>query len=86
VSGVKTTIPFCRCVLQHPAFRSGHFSTHFVSDHFDPEALSNAGENEAALALAAVLHTHRQAGNGVESSVHPAAAPAFSPWERRKRL
>src|SRR5690606_6449350 len=30
IAGVETTIPFCRFVMQHEAFRSGHFDTGFV--------------------------------------------------------
>lgn len=40
VSGVKTTIPFCRFAVDHPSFRSGNFNTHFVSTWFKPEYLS----------------------------------------------
>jgi propionyl-CoA carboxylase alpha chain len=31
VSGVHTTIPFKRYVLEHPVFQSGHYDTGFVS-------------------------------------------------------
>jgi acetyl-CoA carboxylase biotin carboxylase subunit len=34
VSGVKTTIPFHRTVLDHPLFVAGTVSTHFLEDHF----------------------------------------------------
>ena len=40
VAGVETTIPFCHFVMEHPSFRSGQFSTHFVAEHFTPEALA----------------------------------------------
>ncbi len=56
IAGVRTTIPFCRFVMDHEAFCSGRFSTHFVPDHFDPAALTpdDPALDEAA-ALAAVL-------------------------------
>jgi acetyl-CoA carboxylase, biotin carboxylase subunit len=52
ISGVETTLPFCKFTLEHEAFISGNFDTHFVSKHFSPEKLQNsdpAGEEIAAL-------------------------------------
>ncbi|MDX1419340.1 MAG: acetyl-CoA carboxylase biotin carboxylase subunit [Rubricoccaceae bacterium] len=51
VAGVETTIPFCRFVMQHEAFRSGAFDTSFVREHFTPEALAP----DAALVRAAAV-------------------------------
>ena len=39
ISGVQTTLEFCKFVMQHPAFVSGKFDTHFVAQHFKPEML-----------------------------------------------
>lgn len=39
VTGVKTTLPFCRFALQHPSFADGSFSTRFVEQYFTPAAL-----------------------------------------------
>ncbi len=36
--GIKTTIPFHRQVLSHPAFRSGNFYTDFIQRHLKMEA------------------------------------------------
>jgi acetyl/propionyl-CoA carboxylase alpha subunit len=33
VDGVKTTVPFHRKVMAHPAFRSGDVFTDFISRH-----------------------------------------------------
>ncbi|MDX1546358.1 MAG: acetyl-CoA carboxylase biotin carboxylase subunit [Rhodothermales bacterium] len=88
IAGVRTTIPFCRFVMRHEAFRSGHFSTHFVSDHFDPAALApDDPEAARAAALAVVL-----AGAAEPVSAAAEAAPrapgkdaAYSPWYYRRR-
>ena len=54
IAGVPTTIPFCRFVMEHEAFTSGIFSTHFVDDHFDGSALQTKDDPlREALALAA---------------------------------
>ncbi|MDP6907886.1 MAG: acetyl-CoA carboxylase biotin carboxylase subunit [Flavobacteriales bacterium] len=50
ISGVKTTLPFCRFVMEHKAFASGNFDTHFVNDHFRPELLSGRRDDETELA------------------------------------
>lgn len=55
IAGVETTIPFCRFVMQHEAFRSGDFNTGFVGTHFTPEALTPTEQNERVAALAAGL-------------------------------
>ncbi len=34
IEGVSTTLPFHKRVMQHPAFRSGDFDTHFIETHF----------------------------------------------------
>ncbi|MCW8896923.1 MAG: acetyl-CoA carboxylase biotin carboxylase subunit [Flavobacteriales bacterium] len=55
ISGVETTLPFCKFALQHEAFRSGNFDTHFVGTHFTPEKLLNSfPELEEVAALFAV--------------------------------
>ncbi len=52
ISGVATTLPFCRYVMEHPAFRSGDFDTHFIDTHFRPDALDAGDGGWAAAALA----------------------------------
>ena len=58
IEGVATTLPFGKFVLEHEAFTSGKFDTHFVKNHFTKEALSagEADENEVAAALALKLY------------------------------
>jgi propionyl-CoA carboxylase alpha chain len=55
VKGVATTLPFGQFVLDHPAFVSGDFDTHFVQHYFTPEKLietqKDAAEAAALLAL-----------------------------------
>ncbi|QHV96031.1 acetyl-CoA carboxylase biotin carboxylase subunit [Spirosoma endbachense] len=54
ISGVQTTLPFGRFVMEHEAFRSGQFDTGFVSKYFTPEKLATPA-NTTESALAAVL-------------------------------
>ncbi len=54
IVGCKTTIPFCAYTLNHEAFITGKYDTHFVKDHFDPKALS-AGVDPETLSIVASL-------------------------------
>ncbi len=59
ISGVETTIDFCRFVLEHPSFKSGEFDTGFVESHFSSHAITRAPdpkEAELAAALAGFLY------------------------------
>ena len=58
ITGIQTTLSFGKFVMQHEAFRSGNFDTHFVSKYFNADSLRNEKEDEALIAaLMAVLQT-----------------------------
>ncbi|HKK77903.1 MAG TPA: acetyl-CoA carboxylase biotin carboxylase subunit [Saprospiraceae bacterium] len=50
IEGVETTLPFGTFVCKHPDFISGDFDTHFVQNHFTPEAILKDQEEEAHIA------------------------------------
>jgi acetyl-CoA carboxylase biotin carboxylase subunit len=50
ITGIKTTLPFGKFVMEHEAFRSGQFDTHFVGKYFNLDALTSEQENEALIA------------------------------------
>jgi len=52
--GLKTTVPFCRAVLQHPEFTSTRYTTRWVDQYFTPEMLETE-EDELIGALAATI-------------------------------
>lgn len=69
ITGIQTTLSFCRFVMQHAAFRSGDFDTKFVERYFKPEMLNAPVPEEIekiAVALAVWLKE--------EESQKPAAA------------
>ena len=78
IAGVRTTIPFCRLVMQHPAFRSGDFDTGFVDHHFDAGALAPTRAQTRDAALAAGL----LALDAPSATPAPDAAP--SRWVARR--
>jgi propionyl-CoA carboxylase alpha chain len=55
VEGVQTTLPFGAFVMQHEAFRSGNFDTHFVKKYYAPEMIQEAKQNEAKIAALVAL-------------------------------
>ncbi len=82
ITGVQTTLPFCRFVMEHDAFRSGEFDTHFVSKYFTPEKLSP--EIEPALQELAALLTARLWGSPVPIRPSIAGADKASKWKSRR--
>ncbi|MEO7215298.1 acetyl-CoA carboxylase biotin carboxylase subunit [Mucilaginibacter sp.] len=50
ITGITTTLPFGKFVMQHDAFTSGQFDTHFVKKYFTPESLDTGTEEEAMIA------------------------------------
>jgi len=64
ISGVETTLPFCKFTLEHKAFISGNFDTHFVTKHFSAEKLKNSNpEAEEMAALFAARLYEEGVGN-----------------------
>jgi acetyl-CoA carboxylase biotin carboxylase subunit len=58
IVGLSTTMDFAHFVMNHEAFISGNFDTHFVKKHFKPEFLdvtSEKAEDIAALIAAKLL-------------------------------
>lgn len=50
ITGIETTLAFGKFVMQHEAFKTGNFDTHFVGKYFKPESLKVQDETEALIA------------------------------------
>ncbi len=85
ISGVETTLGFCRFVLQHEAFVSGTFDTKFVDKYFNANALEDHEQPEVlqkvAAVMAAYLHQQHQAPS---LSVDEKPASGQSLWKQRR--
>src|SRR5580693_8792618 len=46
ISGVETTLSFCKYVMKHEAFVSGNFDTNFIKNYFKPEYLESTSIDE----------------------------------------
>ena len=90
VAGVPTTIGFCQFVMNHPAFAGGSFSTHFVDDHFTPEALTSTDETlleDLAIAAALYAHGHHHVAPQPMSNGSQTNTGGYSAWrQKRQRL
>lgn len=62
IVGVKTTMSFCKFAINHEAFVSGNFDTHFVPKYFSPEVLEghdNEEEKMAAIVVGKLLDNYK---------------------------
>ncbi|PRY15541.1 acetyl-CoA carboxylase biotin carboxylase subunit [Pontibacter ummariensis] len=86
ITGIETTLPFGKFVLQHEAFVSGDFDTKFIERYFNPEVLSlEAGETaqEIAAVLAATLLEEKKAPKAA-SAPAPTSTSSGSSWFRNR--
>ena len=83
ISGVATTLPFGRFVMQNPAFISGDFDTHFVQNDFKPEVLKNERKEEAS--IAALLAVNEQEFQISKEPLHTNKPPLRSNWYLRRK-
>jgi len=56
ITGLETTLGFCKFVMNHEAFRSGDFDTKFVEKYFTPERIQDKSIEDEEV-LASVLAT-----------------------------
>ncbi|MCS5662725.1 MAG: acetyl-CoA carboxylase biotin carboxylase subunit [Flavobacteriales bacterium] len=50
IAGIQTTLPFGAFVMEHTAFTSGNFDTHFVDKYFEPDLLKSSTQEEKMIA------------------------------------
>jgi acetyl/propionyl-CoA carboxylase alpha subunit len=74
ILGVRTNIPLCLFVLNHPRFASGDISTHFIQTYFSPEALPR-GDQVATEAAAAVCALMTRGMEGMNEHFTPGTSP-----------
>ncbi len=87
ISGVPTTISFCRFVLQSDAFLSGEFSTHFVDDHFNGSSAPEPDPflEEAMARTAAKIWTRsRPSFDTADDSAAHGRNGQFSNWKKNR--
>ncbi len=61
IKGIQTTLPFGRFVMEHEAFTSGNFDTHFVKKFYSPEELKKGQDAEAKVAAQVAIDWYLKA-------------------------
>lgn len=85
ISGVQTTLTFCRFVMNHPIFQSGSFDTNFVNLHFSPELL-NSHQNQDSKQLAALLSAYLIQNKKPKQSIPEDSKPVLKSRWKTQRL
>lgn len=83
ISGVETTLPFCRFVMNHSAFVSGDFDTNFVSRYFNPDMIkpsSDSAGDELAALISAINFTNNKSENAHNETI----TPSISKWKTQR--
>ncbi len=60
ITGIQTTLPFGKFVMQHDAFRSGNFDTHFVKNYFNADSLKDSSSDEAEIAALMIANLWKE--------------------------
>ncbi len=85
ISGVRTTIPFCKFAVGHDAFRKGTYDTHFVQNHFKPEMFESFDEmNIAAVVSSMVKMNHQNKPSSVQTADDSVNMQGSLWWKKRK--
>ncbi|MBN2731530.1 MAG: acetyl-CoA carboxylase biotin carboxylase subunit [Balneolaceae bacterium] len=86
IAGCRTTIPFCKYVLEHEAFREGTYDTHFVKALFDPGKLDELVDDEIQSIAASLLKLNKSNGEtGYKEKTHQANGDVASSWWQKRR-
>jgi len=81
ITGIQTTLGFGKFVMQHDAFKSGQFDTHFVGKYFTAEGLKTEDEDE--LFIAAITAAISSKNQKIVLNT-PEAGSSSSDWRKNR--
>jgi acetyl-CoA carboxylase biotin carboxylase subunit len=84
LNGLKTTVPFCRVVLQHPAFVDASYTTRWVDQVFTPDMLENEDDEMIGALAATIMYAHEYLQ--LSSDVPSYKSDRLNVWVLNKRL
>ena len=79
ISGVATTLPFGKYVMQHHAFLSGQFDTKFIETYFTPDQLKSENVEEEKIAALMAIKVLEE--NGTATIATHAVNEERSKWK-----
>lgn len=82
ITGVETTLAFCRFVMEHEAFRNGDFDTRFVEKYFRPDLLAGNPDPEESM-LASLIASYVYGQNGNTTAMQQPSSPV-SKWKKNR--
>ncbi|MGM0947125.1 MAG: acetyl-CoA carboxylase biotin carboxylase subunit [Bacteroidota bacterium] len=84
ITGIQTTLGFCKFALGHEAFKSGEFDTKFVERYFKPELLDDglSEEEEQLMVALAVEFFQKDTAGSVKENIQPEIATKGN-WRSR---
>ena len=82
--GLKTTVPFCRTVMQHPDFVDASYTTRWVDSVFTPEMLENEEEEMIGALAATIMYASEYLQ--LSSDLPTYKNDSLSVWVLNKRL
>ena len=85
ITGVQTTLPFCRFVMDHEAFLSGQFDTRFVGLYFKPEVLQRTPSDQEMDIVAALVHQLVEGQSAAARQASPESFPQKTTQWRTNR-
>lgn len=87
ISGCRTTIPFCKYVLNHEAFVGGNYDTHFVPDLFSAEKLDKADplDDKVKALAASLLKMEDEGQEEPQQMADPSTNGTPSKWWKSRR-
>lgn len=87
ITGIQTTLMFGSFVMQHPAFITGNFNTHFVNRYYTTETpeTPETQESEADIALIAAIVALKNLNKKNEISIPVAVPAAQNNWFKNRK-
>jgi acetyl-CoA carboxylase biotin carboxylase subunit len=84
ITGVETTLRFCRCVLEHQAFVSGDFDTHFIKKYFTPDQLKAYKKEDAEVAALIAAAIMSDSSSIIRNGSTTTPAASISDWKKNR--
>ncbi|PWS26468.1 acetyl-CoA carboxylase biotin carboxylase subunit [Pedobacter yonginense] len=82
ITGIETTLAFGTFVMQHEAFKTGQFDTHFVGKYFNANSLKVEDETEALIAAVIASALFEKKSDVVQSD---GKSKGSSDWRKNRQ-
>jgi propionyl-CoA carboxylase alpha chain len=83
ITGIQTTLEFCKFALQHEAFVSGNFDTKFIERYFDPIVLKPKFTDQESELLAALALEFISKENFIVTPNQEVSTAQSTSWRNR---